>query len=332
MKFMVTFGMDKGQSADFMPHREGYIGILDWDSEEVERKTDYRPQRPEGFPQDSWRFGAATYYDGKIYTCTFLEALVINARTWEVEQVISEPWFNDLHHVYANERHILIVNTGLDRVEIYNHSYEHIGFYNLLEVDTWERFDKNVDYRLVESTKPHVWQANYLTELYGKYWVTRFGNKDVLCLDDPAQRIPIDVGNPHDGHIHGDHIYYTTTDNQIVIIDLETRKTVETIDLRDLDERKERIGWCRGFEIVDRYAFVGFSRFRQSKFRAMGHWIKYGEQILPSQIIQVDLQERKIVKRCVMEHDPGCTIFTIIDTSRMVSASSATCNSAATAV
>jgi hypothetical protein len=140
------------------------------------------------------------------------------------------------------------------------------------------------------------------------------------------------VGNPHDGHIHGDHIYYTTTDNRIVVVDRKTKKTVEMIDLRELDERKERIGWCRGLEIVDRYAFVGFSRFRQSKFRAMGHWIKYGERILPSQIIQVDLKDRKIVDRRVMKHDPGCTIFTIMDTAKITSATSDMCESTARAV
>lgn len=319
MKFLVTFGMDKGQSKDFMIHREGYIGILDWDSRRVIRRIVYKPQRPEGFPQDAWRFGFASYFNGKIYTCTFLEALVFDAETWEVVKVISEPWFNDLHHVYANDRHILIVNTGLERVEIYDHAYNHLGFYNLLDVDTWERFDRHKDYRLVESVghKPDKWQANFLTEIDGQYWVTRFGNKDVISLDDPQQRFEIGTGNPHDGHCNGDYIYYTTTNNHIVIVDRETKGIVDDIDLVELDGRKEKIGWCRGLEIVGDCAFVGFSRLRQSKFRAMGHWIKYGQRILPSQILQVDLKRREIVDRCVIEQDPGCTIFSIINLEKI---------------
>lgn len=311
MKFVVTMGTNQETTADLVKDRTAYLGILDWDSGYLERTARFRRDPIPGVDSHTWRFAAGSYRAGRFYTCTLVEVVVFDVSTWAVQHVISLPTFNDLHHICATNSHIAVVNTGLECVELLDYAGRVHRRYNLLDIDTWERFDRTVDYRTVKSTKPHEFHVNYVTEIDGQLWATRCIQKDVVNLDDPAQTFEIGVGNPHDGCLRGEHIYYTTTNNHVVVVDRYTKEVVDVLDIPKLAGRPERYGWCRGIEVVGDHAFVGFTRFRRSKWRSMGHWIKYREDTPASRIIQIDLRARRIVRECPFRDDPACSVFSI---------------------
>ena len=52
--------------------------------------------------------------------------------------------------------------------------------WNVLGEDPWAWFSQNVDYRKVDSTKPH--QSHFVFPLGEEVWATRFSRKDAICL------------------------------------------------------------------------------------------------------------------------------------------------------
>jgi hypothetical protein len=72
-------------------------------------------------------------------------------------------------------------------------------------------------------------------ELNGETWVTRFKQRDAICLDNRAKRIDIAVESPHDGLICGNRIYFTTVDGRIVIAHRRTLQVDEIVDLKKIN-------------------------------------------------------------------------------------------------
>jgi hypothetical protein len=152
--------------------------------------------------------------------------------------------------------------------------------WNVLGKDPWSRFSRDVDYRKVDSTKPHESHPNSVFQLDEDVWVTRLSQRDAVCLTSPGKRINIDVQRPHDGLVCGDRIYFTTVDGRIVIANRRTLAIDQIVDLNEIHrERHENdalLGWCRGVLPRDeRRVWVGFTRVRKTQFRENVMWIKH---------------------------------------------------------
>jgi hypothetical protein len=222
-------------------------------------------------------FKSATIKGNRLYTCTSTEVLVFELPLFRIEKIISLPFFNDLHHVYPTDNNtLLIAVTGLDMVSEVSMDGTPIREWNVLGQDPWGKFSRKTDYRLVATTKPHASHPNHVFVMGDEVWVTRFQQRDAICLTNQDRRIDIAVERPHDGYIFGDQIYFTTVDGHVVIANRRTLRVERTVNLNEMQGLSGQVlGWCRGvLPLDDRYVWVGFTRVRPTKFVENVAWIK----------------------------------------------------------
>jgi hypothetical protein len=181
------------------------------------------------------------------------------------------------------------------------------------QTSTWATYDPAEDYRCGD-TKPHAIHPNYLFELNGDLWVTRFMPKDAVHLHDHSQRMDIGVGRCHDGYVRDGLVYFTTVTGHVVVCDARTGARVRDIDLNELQEDKVQLGWCRGINLLpDGKALVGFSQFRMSKQRQLVEWIVGRGPRLPSRVVLYDLSKPAVLDEMVLPDRYGVgALFSII--------------------
>lgn len=276
---------------------------------EVDPQTGCREPRleyispPEVCPEDDppILFKSGTLQDGKLYVCTQTELLIYSVPDFQMVARVSLPCFNDVHHVRPTpDGHLLIANTGLDMVLEVTLEGEVLREWSAVGGDPWSEYSKSVDYRRVGSMKPYRAHPNYVFYVGNDIWATRFEQKDAICLTDPAKRIEIGIELVHDGLVHDDHIYFTTVNACIVVVNAQTLVTEEVIDLNEMAPENTVLGWCRGILVDGDNAWVGFSRIRLTKFRENLSWIRRSlKDHGPTRIACYDL----INKRCLTEID-----------------------------
>ena len=222
------------------------------------------------------QFKSASLKDNLLYACTSTEVLVYELPTFRLRHYISLPCFNDLHHVHpSGHGTILVVVTGLDMVVEITATGEVLREWSVIGEDPWTRFSRETDYRLVPTTKPHRSHPNHVFEIDDEVWVTRFRQRDAICLTTPGPHIDIAVQSPHDGSVVGDRIYFTTVDGRVVIANRKSLQVEGIIDLNKMSGQSGQIlGWCRGLLPLDeRWIWVGFTRVRPTRFIENLAWI-----------------------------------------------------------
>ena len=236
----------------------------------------HSPREVRASDDSSIIFKSGTLVGDTLFACTSTEVLIFKLPQFQQLAYISLPSFNDLHHVApSHDGNLLIANTGLDMVQKITRTGTVVEEWSVLDKHTlWTRFSREIDYRKVPSTKPHKSHPNYVFELDGEAWVTRFAQRDAVCLENFSKRIPIDVQKPHDGLVIGDRIYFTTVDGKIVIANRKTLHVERVVDLRDIAHDKA-FGWCRGLLPLDEHRiWVGFTRVRKTRFKENILWAK----------------------------------------------------------
>ena len=273
---------------------------------------------PEVCPKDSPAilFKSATLRDNKLYACTSTEVLVYELPNFRLAHYISLPCFNDLHHAYPSQGgRILVVVTGLDMVVEVTTTGEIVREWNVLGEDPWARFSRQTDYRMVPTTKPHGSHPNHVFELGHEIWVTRFRQRDAICLTTPGPRIDLAVQRPHDGYVEGDRIYFTTVDGHVLIANTKTLKVEHSIDLNAMSGQSGHIlGWCRGLlPLGDRWMWVGFTRVRPTKFIENVAWIRDGtSRHKASHIALYDLKLNKCEQEIELEPHGIGIVFSLL--------------------
>ena len=263
-------------------------------------------------------FRAGTLKKDKLYICTPTEVIIFSLPKFTKVGYISLPVFNDIHHVALSPKgNIIVVNTGLDMVLEMNLKGKIINEWSVIGENIWRRFNKNVDYRKMPTTKPHKSHPNYAFYLKDQLWITRFEQKDAICLKDFSKKINIKIGHPHDGIVKGDFIYFTTVNGYIVIVNAQTLKVEEIYDLNEITKSKIALGWCRGISIIDQNKiWVGFSRLRPTPFQEHINWLKGKLGLkdwrnLPTRIVEYDLFNKKLLEEFNLENFGLHTIFSI---------------------
>ena len=273
--------------------------------------------RPDKDP--SILFKAGTLVDDMLYVCTQTEVMVFQLPDFERIGYTSLPCFNDLHHVRPNsEGNLLVVNTGLDMVHEMTMEGKVLREWDVLGGDPWERFSRTVDYRKVATTKPHRSHPNYVFQTGEDVWVTRFEQRDAICLTREDKRIPIDIERPHDGVVRGDAVYFTTVDGHVVVANTADCCVDRVIDLNRINGGNRALGWCRGLTVIDdAHVIVGFSRLRPSKFRENVRWVQYrfGKRAwagdLPTRIALYNLNSRELCWEHNLEEHGINAVFSI---------------------
>lgn len=297
--------------------------ILEIDTEKgtAEVKTEYKsPPEARATGQSSNMFKSGTIIGNKLYTCTSTEVLVFELPEFHVSNYISLPCFNDLHHVVPDpEGNLLVTSTGLEMVVKITPEGAVLHQWNVLGEHPWKMFSPDIDYRKVDSTKPHRSHPNFTFDLDGEIWATRFLQRDAICLTNPAKRIEIGVQAPHDGLVRGDYIYFTTVDGHIVIVGKRSLRIEALVDLKAINGEKALLGWCRGLLPADKNRFwIGFTRVRKTIFRENLLWVRnvfrdgMGEK--PTHLALYDTSSRVCLQEFDLEPHGMNVIFSIFPT------------------
>lgn len=266
-------------------------------------------------------FKASTISKDRAYLCTQTEVLICDFPSFAIRKVISFPFFNDLHHVaLAPDGCLFVAVTGLDAVAQLDPDGALLRLTNVLGGSVWDRFSQTVDYRKIQTTKPHAAHPNYVFFLEGEPWVTRFEQADAVPLyRKPGMMQDFRFGNerPHDGCIAGHFIYFTTVSGHIIRFDLNDG-IVEDVDLnamRTSESEQRPLGWCRGILPLGDRVWVGFSRIRYTAFRQNVDWVRRGFKSqdryppAPTRLACYDLRERALIDEVNLEDSGLGTVF-----------------------
>lgn len=294
--------------------------ILEVDAENgsAEIKTEYKtPPEARANRQSSCTFKCGTIAGSKLYACTSTEVLVFDLPEFRISNYISIPCFNDVHHVVPDaDGNLLVTSTGLEMVVKVTPEGTVLRQWSVLGEDPWEKFSRTVDYRKVDSTKPHRSHPNFTFELDGQIWATRFFQRDAICLTDTNRRIEIGIQAPHDGLVRGDNIHFTTVDGHVVIVSADSLQIDAAVDLKAINGQNALLGWCRGLLPVAHTKFwIGFTRVRKTKFRENLLWVKNifrdGMVEKPSHIALYDIGTRTCLREIDLEKYGMNVIFGI---------------------
>jgi hypothetical protein len=296
--------------------------ILEIDTETGSARTCVEYQTPrEARPGDqpAGHFHSGTLIGDTLYTCTTTEVMIYRVPEFEQIGYISLPCFNDLHHVApASDGNLLVVCTGLDMVFKISLQGEVVAEWCAIDEAPWTRFSRSVDYRKVVTTRPHMSHPNFAFELDGEVWTTRFQQCDAISLNGSRKRIGFDVERLHDGLICGDRILFTGVDGKVVIVNRDTLRVDQTVDLRKIQDRGKEVlpAWCRGLlPLDDRKVWVGFTRIRQTLLRENVRWVKTvlqeGTIVKPTHIALFDIVDKQCLKEIDLEPYGMHTVFSI---------------------
>lgn len=261
-------------------------------------------------------FKCGTLEGDRMYVCTQTEVLTYAIPSFEQVGYISLPCFNDVHHVRPTpEGNLVVAIAGLDLVIEITPSGDIIREWDVLGHEPWTRFSRDIDYRKV-NTKPHTSHPNYVFYIDNELWVTRNQQRDAVRLTGTQQRIPLDIQLVHDGVLHEGLLYFTAVNGFVIIVDAQTLKTIEVIDLNSIHDHGGILGWCRGILIEDGKAWIGFSRIRATKIRENVGWAMHGfKRVEPTRIACYDLSTKRCLQEINLEdHDLGA-VFSIFPAS-----------------
>jgi hypothetical protein len=219
-------------------------------------------------------------------------------------KTFSHPCFQNCHSVALIDGKLMVTSTGLDLVVILNKdSGAIIEILNADAKDAWHRFSRDIDYRLVHSTRPHDCHPNYVFQLEGKLWVTRCKQEDAVCLTDTKKRIDVSESkrptSVHDGIVDGDRVIFSIVDGSIVIADSRSLKVQTVIDLAKLEGRKRPRGWCRGMLLDGSTLYVAFSKLRQTRTKSNLSWLSrfaLNQPYETSSMLALDLDGPRVIK------------------------------------
>ncbi|MCP3982165.1 MAG: hypothetical protein GY716_22895 [bacterium] len=277
---------------------------------------------PESRPdhEPSFVFKSASVRGRLLYVPTQTEILQYGLPDLRLQRRISIPQFNDVHHVIATERETLLVAvTGLDMVVELDLDGGILREWDVLGREPWSRFDRNTDQRKVASTKPHESHPNHVFEWRDQIWVTRFEQRDAVCLTHSERRIEIGGEPPHDGIVRGDHVYFTTVGGTIAIADLMRAEVVERFDLNEMSSSDTLLGWTRGMHVLDEHrVLVAGSTLRPTEFRRNLDWVKRRlgvrapTRTLPTSVALYDLDRRRETWRVMLDDPALDAVFSIV--------------------
>jgi hypothetical protein len=233
----------------------------------------------------------------ELMVCAHAVLCRVDPATWTVTGMLHQPCMNDLHHVSVHDGRLLVSNTGLDRVDVFELSGRFVGGWDLSPafvsarrlsghnpsreswakalrrgwtLDTSALEDEPFSDEIEQSASPplpfptrktnHFVHPNHIAMLSGRPLVTRFIDRSIQDLADWSFPIAETPGHPHDGEIHSDSFWITCTTGLIVGYAIENgRLTSREVDRIDVRQRSGRIGWCRSLIVTEPFFIVGLT-------------------------------------------------------------------------
>lgn len=257
-------------------------------------------------------FKGGFWHGGLLILCAQTEVVTADPETGKVLSSWSHPWLNDAHYAEFFDGRLHVVSTGLDALLVVDPASGEVTARSAVEADVWSRFDPRRDWRRVASTKPHGAHPNFVFRTRHGLWLTRFEQRDAICLDDPGRRIDIRVGLPHDGHVWDGRVWFTTVNGHVVVADEATGRVLADHDLAQLERSDDALGWCRGIHVADGVAYVAFSRLRSTRWRQNLAWLKRASLPQPTRIVAYDLERRQRLAEWDLEPHGIHVVFSLL--------------------
>lgn len=263
-------------------------------------------------PDDPVLFKSATVGHDRIHACTQTEILDLVGPDLEVQRHVSLPCFNDVHHVVPTATGTrLVAVSGTESVVEVADDGTVIEAWHTLGEDPWPLIESERELRTGVDLKPHRSHPNHLFTVGEARWVTRFEQRDAVCLGDPGQRIAVDHERIHDGVVRDGLVHFTTVDGHIAVGDPTGAAPTRLIRLDDGLADGESLGWVRGLWLGDDHAWVGFSRIRFTRARARLSWLRTGLRSRPTRVARYSLPDWRLEAEVDLE-PVGCNaVFTV---------------------
>lgn len=292
---------------------------LDTDTGEVRTVLEHESpsgRRPERDP--SFVFKAGSWDGDALLLCTQTEIVVFDPRHEQVVRTVSHPWLNDVHHVARIDGRLHVVSTGLDALLVFDADDRDIEeVHSATGEDPWQRFDREADYRLVPTTKPHRCHPNYVYTHRGARWISRFEQRDTLCLDGPRRSLRLADDPVHDGVEDGDDVWFTVVSGEVIAARPDEGRVRARFDLNGMEAGPPRpLGWCRGIHREPGRTLLGFSRLRPTRLKQNLSWLRkpLGKQPEPhpTRVCAYDLDAGRKLDTWVLEETGISSIFSIL--------------------
>ena len=317
MKFIVSGGIQR-KNAYKLGHghrfKQGVLIEVDFEKKTKKIILEYKSPNivcPDYLP--STLFSCISKVKEELYVCTPTEVIIYHYPSMKIIGYISEIFFNDIHHVSLIDNKIYIVNTGLDAIAVFDR--DNLKLVEIISVLDGKKFDpQKIDYRKINSTKPHRSHPNYIFKYKGMIWITRFYQQDIFNIIT-KQSIKISDVGIHDGFVSNEDIYFTSVDGNV--IKLNSNNEVINYNLNLIKNNTKPLGWCRGLYINNTDFYVGFSRLRRTKIEENIKWainkfsVKKKYQ-LPTRIVRYDRTNFSKIDRIVFDVNELSAIFSII--------------------
>lgn len=323
-RLLVTGGEQRENAAwhpEYHHYRKGVLAAVDLETRSAVRLFEYvTPPELCAERLPSIVFKSATLAGDRLYLSTETEVLVLSYPELQLVRHLTHPAFNDVHHVLPYQGGLLVACSGLDMVIAFDAELRAVEFLPVLDEPAWQRFSPQVDYRRVQSTKPHRSHPNFLFGLDGEPWVTRAQQMDAVSLRDRSKRIDIGIALVHDGIVVGDYVFFTAVNGHIAVAHARTHKLECVIDLAEITRTETPLGWSRGLLVEGNRAWVGFSRLRPTRLYENLRWWKRqisarGDEpsaVLPTRIALYDLARRELLDELDLEGAGLGSLFSIL--------------------
>lgn len=257
--------------------------------------------------------------DGRVLQPAHTELLVVDPRTLRVERRISHPLFHGVHSATPDGAGVLVTCAGTESVLRLDREGRLLERWWLREGSFDDAYPGVVDFRRVDhdALKPHSHHPNHACRVGGDLWVTCFETAECRSLTT-GRRIALGEAIPHDGRLRAGLLWFTQVTGRVVAVDPVTLERRLELDLAAMSGTRRRLGWCRGIEVVGARLFVGMTMLRATRHREVLRQLLLGEAgaKLPTRVVEVDLERRRIVRETEVGNAAGGTIYGILAPDR----------------
>lgn len=261
-------------------------------------------------------FVSSSIHDGKIYLCTSTELFVYSYPENKLLKTVSYPFFQNLHHVMVHLNEVVVASTGLDLIVYLDiKTLEPLRFRHALGKDPWHKYSQDVDYRKYVSLKPHEAHPNFAFSLGEELWVTRFNQKDAVSIDNINKVMNIGVERVHDGFVQEDKVYFTTVNGCIAVLDAVSYALLEVVNLNEIENTPDELGWCRGLLVEGNLAYVAFSKIRDTKVKENIKWALSRLRSKTESYTKVavyDLAKKEKLEEMIMPPDSINAVYSVL--------------------
>jgi hypothetical protein len=275
MNFLFTGGVARKSNkltSDWNDFKEGVMIIYDTDTNQILDEFRYiTPGKHTSGENASVLFKACHIDDDIVYLTTKTEILVYSLSEKKLIKIITHELMNDVHHVLVHNNLIYVASTGIDSVLVFDKEFGVLKEVKYLyQGEFTDKFSYAVDYRKVDSLKPHNVHPNYLFQHNGDVYVTRFRQRDCCCLTN-NKTYALAENYIHDGVEYDGEYYFTSVDGKVIRTDLNGN--LHVVDLNVIEASDEPLGWCRSIQPLGHSkVVVGYSILRNTKFKENIKW------------------------------------------------------------